>query len=325
MIRDTREWKLARERLNGRTAKRSGIPYFQHVAEGVTILAALGAPLVAQQAFCLHPLTQADADLVANWNDLGQCDALAVALTMEYRWVANRGARRALRAAGWRIEKSCLPLINTMLIADKVQNRKDFLAHFRPGTHPEYEELVRYFDLWMDALEISDERYVELTSLLPPALHPLLEAMIAAPIPETFTAAERDDLIAEKERDIRIARTILAALPDGPLSTEAWVWLLPGALSLGQPPAGFRGLAYRWFDGQSPVAASLPEIAGTIEKTQAPFLRDLAARLRRIDAQDPRNRRRALMEHCRSLVLYLATHTAPEEIITAFRQLRRLA
>ena len=212
-----------------------------------------------------------------------------------------------------------------MLIANKVQNLRDVPAHSRPGTHPEYEEPVRYFDSWMEALEISDEKFVEMTSLLPPALQPLLEAMIAAAIPETLTYAEQEDLTAEKEQDIRIARGIVAALPDGPLATEAWVWLLPGALSQVETPVGFRGLAYRWFDGQFPVAASLPEIAATIEKTQAPFLRDLATRLRLVDAQEPRNRRRALFAHSQSLVLYLATHPASEEVVIAFRQLRRLA
>lgn len=177
----------------------------------------------------------------------------------------------------------------------------------------------------MEALEISDERYVELTALLLPALQPLLEAMIAAPIPDTFTDAERTDLSAGKERDIRIARSIVDALPGGPLTEEAWVWLLPGALSQDETPAGFRSLAYRWFDAQSPATATLPEIAAVLDRTQAPFLRDMAARLRRIDEQNPRNRGRAIWGHCKSLALYLATQSAPPEIVTAFRQLRRLA
>lgn len=177
----------------------------------------------------------------------------------------------------------------------------------------------------MEALEISDERYVELTALLPPALQPLLDAMIAAPIPDTFMDAERTDLSAGKERDIRIARSIVDALPGGPLTEEAWVWLLPGALSQDETPAGFRSLAYRWFDAQSPATATLPEIAAVLDRTQAPFLRDMAARLRRIDEQNPRNRGRAIWGHCKSLALYLATQSAPPEIVTAFRQLRRLA
>lgn len=149
--------------------------------------------------------------------------------------------------------------------------------------------------------------------------------MIAAPIPETFTDAEQADLTAGKERDIRIARSIVDALPEGPLTEEAWVWLLPGALNQDDAPAGFRSLAYRWFDTQSPATATLPEIAAVLDRTQAPFLRDLASRLRRIDEQNPRNRGRAIWGHCNSLALYLATQCAPAEIVTAFRQLRRLA
>jgi hypothetical protein len=325
MIQSTIEWALARERLRSRVARRSGVSYFQHVAEGVAILAALGAPLVAQQAYCLHPLTQSDEEFNVNLDLLGRCNGAAVALAIEYRWVANQNARGVVCAPHGRIRLSCLPLVNTMLVADKVQNRKDFLASFSAAKHPEYGELVRYFVLWMEALEISDERYVELTALLPPALQPLLDAMIAAPIPETFTDAEQVELTAGKERDIRIARSILDALPDGPLTEEAWVWLLPGALSQDETAAGFRSLAYSWFDTQSPAAAALPEIAAVLDRTQAPFLRDLASRLRRIDEQNPRNRGRTIRGHCRSLALYLATQSAPPEIVTAFRQLLRLA
>lgn len=166
---------------------------------------------------------------------------------------------------------------------------------------------------------------MELTFQPPPTLQPLLDAMIAAPLPDTFTDAEQADLLAEKERDIRLARSIVDALPTGPLTEEAWVWLLPGALSQDDRPAGFRSLAYRWFDVQIPATATLPEIAQTIERTQAPFLRDMANRLRPIDAQDPRNRDGAIWSHCQALALYLATYSAPMEIITAFRQLRRLA
>jgi hypothetical protein len=153
----------------------------------------------------------------------------------------------------------------------------------------------------------------------------LLDAMIAAPIPDTFTDAERMALEAGKERDIRIARSIVDALPDEPLTEEAWVWLLPGALSQDETPGGFRSLAYRWFDTQSPAAAALPEIATVLDRTQAPLLRDMAARLRRIEEQNPRNRGRAIWGHCKSLALYLATQPAQPEIVTAFRQLRRLA
>lgn len=149
--------------------------------------------------------------------------------------------------------------------------------------------------------------------------------MIAAPIPETFTDAEQGELTAGKERDIRIARAIIEALPEGPLTDEGWIWLLPGALNQDDAPVGFRSMAYRWFDTQSPAIATLPEIAAVLDGTQAPLLRDMAARLRRIDEQNPRNRGRAIWGHCNSLALYLATQSAPAEIVTSFRQLRRLA
>ena len=60
-----------------------------------------------------------------------------VALAIEYRWVANQNARGVVCAPHGRIRLSCLPLVNTMRGADKVQNRKDFLASFSAANHPE--------------------------------------------------------------------------------------------------------------------------------------------------------------------------------------------
>jgi len=48
-----------------------------------------------------------------------------------------------------------------MLVADKVQNRKDFLAYHK-GTHARSDELDYYFKLWLRRLDISEERYQEL-------------------------------------------------------------------------------------------------------------------------------------------------------------------
>lgn len=48
-----------------------------------------------------------------------------------------------------------------MLVADKVQNRKDF-KRYHEGTHDRSRELAYYFDLWLTVLQISPERYEEL-------------------------------------------------------------------------------------------------------------------------------------------------------------------
>jgi hypothetical protein len=48
-----------------------------------------------------------------------------------------------------------------MLIADKVQNRKDFERYHR-DTHPRARDLDHYFRNWLIALRVTETRYHEL-------------------------------------------------------------------------------------------------------------------------------------------------------------------
>ena len=51
--------------------------------------------------------------------------------------------------------------VNDMLIADKIQNKKDFMIyHF--GKHERSEELHAYFDKWLDVLTIDNSGYQKL-------------------------------------------------------------------------------------------------------------------------------------------------------------------
>lgn len=59
------------------------------------------------------------------------------------------------------IRTSPLFEVNDMLIADKVQNRKDFITYHRE-THARSKELGQYFQLWLNALEITEETYQSL-------------------------------------------------------------------------------------------------------------------------------------------------------------------
>jgi len=52
-----------------------------------------------------------------------------------------------------RIVRSPLPEVNTMLVADKLQNYKDFLRYHRAG-HPRADRLERYFQAWLTALGV---------------------------------------------------------------------------------------------------------------------------------------------------------------------------
>ena len=154
---------LAIEREYGtRTAKRSGVPLVHHIDEGLAVLQRIGAPDAAMRAYCLHPLLQEDAAHAAN---LASVTALTepgvLALALEYRRVANATLSRRPIASAADIPLSPVSEVNQMLVADKVQNRKDFLIHHR-GRHPRSDALDRYFRLWLERLDVSEARFAEL-------------------------------------------------------------------------------------------------------------------------------------------------------------------
>lgn len=140
-----------------RAARRSGVPYIEHIDAGLRILDAIGASELAKRAFCLHPFVQEDADLAAHGDQLPTDDMRVIVRVMEYRHIANAtlSARAITSAAD--IPLSPLPDVNAMLVADKVQNYRDFLRH-HAATHPRRDALDRYFRLWLERLGIDDAR-----------------------------------------------------------------------------------------------------------------------------------------------------------------------
>ena len=161
-ITETSEYLAIERDYTTRTAKRSGVPLMRHIDEGLAVLQRIGAPETAMRAFCLHPLLQADADHAAN---LAQVTALTapglLALTLEYRRVANATLSMRPIASALDIPLSPMPEVNQMLVADKVQNRKDFLLHHL-GRHPRSVVLDRYFQLWLSRLGVTEARFAEL-------------------------------------------------------------------------------------------------------------------------------------------------------------------
>jgi hypothetical protein len=84
---------------------------------------------------------------------------------MEYRRVANNYLSKRMINSIDEIELSPLKDVNDMLIADKVQNRKDFeLYHL--DTHERSDVLDQYFKNWLIRLGITEERYQELVKLI---------------------------------------------------------------------------------------------------------------------------------------------------------------
>lgn len=134
-----------------RRAARSQVPLINHIVEGVSILKSIYASNDAISAFCLHPLVQGDTELLQHYANLDHIDGKILILAMEYRSVANDYLSHRTVYAIDEIRLSPLKEVNDMLVADKVQNYKDFLL-YHYGTHPRSNELDVYFKNWLSRL-----------------------------------------------------------------------------------------------------------------------------------------------------------------------------
>lgn len=167
---DSVEYGLVQTFYGDGRARRSGAYLMNHIDEGLAILRQIGATEQAARAYCLHPLLQDDEPLQQNYGRVAQAlaslpdGAHVLGLAIEYRSVANEYlSAKAMPEAGLRL--SALKEVNDMLVADKVQNRKDF-EKFHLGTHPRSERLVCYFGEWLEALGVADQ-YTRLVADLP--------------------------------------------------------------------------------------------------------------------------------------------------------------
>ena len=162
---NTQCYTIIAKYYGNRCAKRSGVRYINHIDEGLLILEAINATPITKDAYCIHPILQEDSEFQNNIKLVLNVDTLTVITAMEYRNVANRTLSYSQVNNPTDIYLSPIKDVNDMLIADKVQNRKDFLKyHF--GTHPKSKELDQYFRNWLCALKITEERYCALVSLI---------------------------------------------------------------------------------------------------------------------------------------------------------------
>lgn len=159
-MKNTVEYKLIARHYGVRIAQRSQIPLINHIDEGLIVLDCINATNASKRAFCLHPLFQADEELKVNWHMASFIEPHVLLLTMEYRNIANAFLSDKMRCNTIVDDINLSPLfeVNHMLIADKVQNRKDYITYHQ-GTHPHTMQLDLYFDIWLRALDISEEKY----------------------------------------------------------------------------------------------------------------------------------------------------------------------
>lgn len=159
---------LIREYYGDQRAKRSGVPYIRHIAEGLIVLYVLKASHIAKAAYCIHPMVQDDEHVVANIPKLFQgfvSDRSVLMTAMEYRNVANRGLSCYQVDNPDSIYLGPFKDVHDMLVADKVQNRKDFLK-YHYGKHEKSIELDRYFRNWLRALGVTEAKYNELVAAI---------------------------------------------------------------------------------------------------------------------------------------------------------------
>ena len=159
------EYDMIRDFYEGKVAGRSGLPYMNHINEGLFLLAQRNVFLIAKKAWCLHPLIQGHSEFEINhptffeWGMRGGEHAAAAMIALEYRNVANQYTSLDELKHYKDVYLSPVMSVNAMLSADKVQNYKDAIDHVIPREPSSSERLHNYFQSWLDALGISQRSF----------------------------------------------------------------------------------------------------------------------------------------------------------------------
>jgi len=156
------EYRMVEAFYGNKVTRRTGVHLMNHIDEGLFVMAARGATEASMRAFCMHPLVQGDADLAAFVEQglVDQVDKYVLLLAVEYRNIANAYLSYAASSASFAL--SPLAEVNEMLVADKVQNRKDF-QRFHAASHPRAGRLAEYFSQWLARLSVTEEEYARHT------------------------------------------------------------------------------------------------------------------------------------------------------------------
>jgi len=153
------EYLLIANFYGSEKAERSGVYKMNHIDEGLAILEQIGASDLAKRAYCLHPIYQSDADFAENC-DKYVVDKEVLVRVLEYRSVANEYLSTRTINDTSEIRLSPLKDVNDMLIADKIQNRKDFELYHK-DIHERSDELKQYFFNWLWRLGVREGEYQE--------------------------------------------------------------------------------------------------------------------------------------------------------------------
>lgn len=157
------EYRQISQFYGTRTTLRTKIPWINHINEGVVLIHQLEGSIHEAKAFCLHPLFQADETYHAALSEACRIYNLntnpeVLFSVLGYREAANRWLRNAVTPTNLP-QKHPLESVNIMLMADKIQNRKDFEANEAVFGVEDAASLHSYFDSWFTALGITPEIY----------------------------------------------------------------------------------------------------------------------------------------------------------------------
>ncbi len=167
-----------------RRTRRSKVPHRNHIDEGLMILQALQATQVEAEAFCLHAPAQISYHFGARptaasyrltepqgprdtWLLQTRFPLAADAVALAWRFAVQAEAFRPnhlndeIEPPSFTIDTA----VRKLLIADKVQNRKDFERYHR-DSHPRAPQLTQYFACWFALLEISEHVYQKMLAML---------------------------------------------------------------------------------------------------------------------------------------------------------------
>lgn len=151
LLKHSNAYKKIQEFYGDKRTVRSGVPLIYHIDEGGAILDSLGANDIVKDAYYLHPLFQSDESFNENKNiSLDGISPESIILSIEYRRIAN--SYLSTMDPKNLIEIPCEE-IKQMLIADKVQNYKNF-KEYHSTAHRRREHLEEYFQNWFNILEI---------------------------------------------------------------------------------------------------------------------------------------------------------------------------
>lgn len=191
---------------NKRT-KRSSVPLINHILEGYAILNLLGLAVDdTEQAYALHPVFQSGRanDLIAltEYTQNRPCNLIDTSIVLNaqtYAIIANSLLYTQFASGGVvpnELYRS--KIVKNMLIADKVQNYKDFRLYHKAHKN---QDLADYFKYWLESMSITEETFEQIETALSNFVYVALELEDVSDDFVTYGFEEGDVLLGESQDD----------------------------------------------------------------------------------------------------------------------------